>query len=562
MFKLRDTLPTDDEIRRQNIIRRIIFRTAEPLTLLEKKAAAITGHPSIDPILTAKAFKKLPEILSELRDEADLLDAEFRNRLAKTLAATRLEPNDPIILPRKKPIFVSPVTLTAPPPLAPLEILSTRAISSVSLAEFEALAFNSKILYKYYKDTSFASYLFQNLIYSQNLMNRAQLSDLHSNAQQNWQTRLASLLYIANANERLATDVFYSDTVEHKGFEYDVSFVPKYDVLSIQPLSEIEPPASEQSMINYYYSVDLATEKVVPKRYLGIFLSFPFKSGYYVHPNGSIVFTNLPRIDRQSVVGAFARICDVSDIEAAVENVAAQVSLDDAVSYAAYAKTLTAQGVALMVARRIVGRDTIYLPTAAISLRLDDEQNLLSWMNFSCVRGQILLPILYGSPTGDRTVALIRDIAASCRSKIGAAIVCSSYVVPEIDINYAHTRLVTDAERYVLYTLVLQQYPKGMYYAARNALRPEFGTRDLDMSGYERSVRRSNVNVTPKNYRALMFSDDPGPVPNNCTTDRCLDNYEFTDPQLKALSLADDDNGDEIELSEYQIAAYVASSAR
>lgn len=555
MFKLRESLATDDELRRQNIILRVLFRNVEPITLLEKKAAAIVRHPRIDPLLVSKTAKILPDVLQLLQRESDLLEPEFRNRILEMLNATEWSPEDGVLVPCKQQVYVSPVTLNSQHDSDVSIHLPLAEISRVSLVDFEEFAFNSKTLYKYYENTSFASYLFQNLIYSQNLMANKELNVLHDRTDLNWQTRLASLLYLTNVNESVAANAFYQDTVVYDKLEYDTSFVPKYDVRSIQPLTEIVPSATEQEMINYYYSFDPSETKLVPKQYLSIFLSFPFKSGYYVHPNGSITFANLPRLNRYSLVNTFVRICDISDIEAAIENVARRVTMEDALSYAAYAKTLTAQGVALMVLKRVIGRnDTLYLPTISTYLRLNDELNMLAWMNFSCKRGRVLLPVAYRTPTGDQSLSLVRDIARSCASKLGAAILCSTYYLPELDINHVHANLQNDAERYVLYTLVLQQYSNAMFHAARNALRPIFGQSDkVDLSRYDVSSRNYVTAIPRKDYRAIMFGADAR-APLNCVSERCMDDFEFTDPQLNALT-----RDDEVPLTDQQTAAYIAS---
>lgn len=554
MFKLRDTLPTDDEIRRQNIIIRVVFGRANPLTSLEKKAAAVIGRSSADPLIVAKTLKNLPEILSFVNSDADLLEINVRNRINELVKSTRLSYADPVWLPAKPPVFVSPNALTvADSTPRPFPDVGVSAISRVSLQDFETFAFNSKILYKYYKNTSFASYLFQNLIYSQNLVNSKKLDTLWDDESRNWQSRLASLLYVTNANEQVATDAFYSDVVVYGEVSYNVDFVPSYDVRSIQPLSKIVPSATEQEMINYYYSFDPSKVKIVPKRYIGIFLSFPFRAGYHIRPDGTVLFSNLPTIDRHSIASTFTRVCDITDIEAAIENIARRVTLNDALSYAAYAKTLTAQGIALMVVRRIVSNDIVYVPSIQTKLHLDDEYNMLSWMTFSCKRGQILLPVWYKSPTGDKNIALVRDIARSCRTKLGATVICSTYYISEVDINYVYTYLTNDAERYVLYTLVLQQYANAAYFAARNALRPKFGTATVDLSAYTVSERSSAPMLAHEDYQNAMF-EDPLIVPASCFDDDCMDNYEFTDPQLRQLTLDDD-----VELTERQLSEYIAS---
>lgn len=556
MFKLRESLATDDELRRQNLIVRVVFGHEDARTLFDKKALAIAQGSNADALQTAKVRKRLPEILEFVRDDGDLLEVGVRTRIANLIKNTKLTDDDHVWLPIKLPVYVSPTALSnaVTEPQRVVANIHLSRISRVSLADFEAFAFNSRILYKYYKNTSFASYLFQNLVYSQKLIESTQLNTLYADESQPWQVRLASLLFITNVREQVANDAFYADEVIYENVAYDTSYVPNYDVQAIQPLGKIVPFASEQDMINYYYSFDPSTTKEVPSSYMSIFMSFPFKNGYHVRPDGSIIFANLPRITRYSITNEFTRICGISDIEAAIENVARRVTLTDALSYAAYAKTLTAQGIALMVARRIARSDTILLPTISAQLRLSGEFTMLSWMTFSCKLGQITMPVLYRTPTGDKHIALVRDIARSCASKLGAAILCSPFCIPELDINYVHANLVDDAETYVLYTLVLQQYANMSYYAARNSLRPKFGNTPVDLSIYEMSGRPPAPLLEHTDYRVAMFGDY-AVAPNDCSSERCLDNYEFTDPQLNALAISD-----QVELTPHQLSAYISST--
>jgi hypothetical protein len=588
MFSIRNVAasssPTSDEIRRQRIVQRIVLGERYPITLFEKKAAAISRQKFIDVVLTAKIAKSLNSVCELFRDEADLYETETKNNILAFLDTVRIEDGDALRLPLKLPIFAQPSSFIDDNK-SPNEFnFQLEPISNVNLLEFEYLCFKNRTLFKYYADTSFAVYVYQNLLYSLNVTDVKSLyeedeeKDNNDNNNNNnndddnddaWRKRFLLLLYETNVNESVAYNAFYDDSVIYKNLEYDSSFVPKYDVKKLIPVTEIVATSTDQYMIDYYYSIDISKQHEIPEQNIGIFLTFPFKNGYYVYPNGTVMYANVPKLRKRSVITSISAICDVSDIEAAVDSVARRITKDDALSYAVYAKNLIHQAVALMVLRRICG-NYVDVPSLNANVRLPNEYDILSWTRISCYRqatsssqkGRILLPVNFKSPTGESNANLVRDIAASCATKIGATILCSRYRIPEIDLHYVFTRLSSDAELYVFYTLLLQDYSNFSYHAARYKLNPIFGQdTSIDLSSYEVSKRSFNDHdLRDVNERLnsiveplLSSSQSNNRVYPNCSPYKCPNLYEFTNPKLRDLVARED-----TELDDYQFASFIA----
>ena len=595
MFSVRNaTRPlSNDEIRRQRIAQQIIFGDRMPITLFEKKIAAIVHHKSIDVVLSLKVLKSLDAVLKLFNNESDLYETETKNNILAFLQTVQIEDGDVFKLPVKLPIYAYNQEQQQQQCNEKKRVdfnFQLEAISDVNLLEFEYLCFKNKTLFKYYADTSFAAYLYQNLLYSLNVYDMNQLlEDYHLSKNMynnddnstltynydvndvslssNWRKRLLILLYVTNVNESVAYNAFYQNTVIYKNKEYDTSFVPKYDVKKLIPVTEIVATSTEQYMIDYYYSINISTMHEIPEQNIGIFLTFPFKDGYYVYPNGTVMYANVPRLRKRSVITTISSICDVSDLEAAIDSVARRISKEDALSYAAYAKNLIQQGIALMVLRRIICGDSVRVPSLNTNVRLPNEYDILSWTRMSCYRrsgkrnnnGNLSLPVNFKSPTGDRSTSLVRDIAKASCTKIDAAILCSRYRIPEIDVYYVFSNLKLDSELYVFYTILLQEYCNFMYYAARNALNPTFGNdTSIDVASlYEASARKfvdTDVNKRLDSVTKPSISYEPwyNCQQIDCSPYKCPTVYEFSNSQLREMVSQEDTR-----LNDQQLASFI-----
>lgn len=558
MFAKRDQFPDNDEIRRQQVAVDIVTDSRRPITLFEKKVAALVGSPRIDPLRQLAARKRLDRILATFNDEQDLYERGVREKIRDILNETRPEIGDTVRLPVKAPIFALP--LEQPPRYDyTLETTLAPITGTVSLREFEQLCFDGRTLYRFYEDTSFAAYLYQNLLYSLNATDVGQLID-----NQQWQAKLACLLYETRLNNLVAVSAFYEDRVRYRDTVYDTSYVPKYDVKNLKPMNRISHDRDgnlDRRMLEYYYNLDVSTERQVPTEYLGFFLTFPFKQGFYVQPNGAIIYLNIEPVKKRTVNKLMRRLCTAFELESMIDYAARALSYGDALAYAVHAPNHMQQGLALLVLRRMVGN---YLHVEPYAIPLPSEYDVLSWNQIVCRPMGVVLPIgmASGDDGDDRLLTdMIRDTARSCGNEHGAAMLCSSFRLPEARLYAVFRSLTTDAERYVFYTILMQEYRAPMFDAARNELRPEFGRDAIDVVGMYGALSppRRYVDTTVDDRLAsyteplLRPTDATAYTESNCTPIKCPELYRFVDPQLAELIATE-----RVDLNEDQTAAFIA----
>lgn len=556
MFAKRDQFPDNDEIRRQQVAVDILTDARRPITLFEKKVAALVGCSRIDPLRQLAARKRLDRILATFNDEQDLYERGVREKIRDILNETRPEIGDTIRLPVKAPIFTLPLE-QAPRYDYTLETTLAPINGTANLREFEQLCFNGRTLYRFYENTNFAAYLFQNLLYSLNVTDVNQLLD-----NQQWQAKLACLLYETRLNNLVAVSAFYEDRVRYRDAVYDTSYVPKYDVKNLKPVNRIyyeRDTNLDRRMLEYYYNLDVSAERQVPPEYLGFFLTFPFKQGFYVQPNGNIIYLNIEPVKKRTVNKLMRRLCTVFELESMIDYAARALSYGDALAYAVHAPNHMQQGLALLVLRRMVGN---YLHVDPYVIPLPSEYDVLSWNQIVCRSMGVVLPIGTTTDNGEgQLIDMIRDVARSCGNEHGASMICSSFRLPEASLYRIFRALSTDAERYVFYTILMQEYRAPMFDAARNELRPEFGRDTIDVVGTYGSLsppRRyidTTVDDRLDSYTELLLRPTDVTVftESNCTPIKCPELYRFTDPQLAELI-----ETERVDMNDDQLAAFIA----
>lgn len=565
MFTLRDTFTTNEEYDRQKIVERIIlFDNKTPTTLLEKKAAAINGHKSINPVMQTKIFKNLQYIRNIFdNDESKLInDPKVKIQINDYLKTISLEYKDVLSLPKKIPIFAQPPT-SIPKYSQQLEIVQC---NQVHIPDFEELCFKNKTKFRYLPNTNFAVYVYQNLLHYLNLNCPTELADKEDDPELCWRSKLAMLIRDVNFNESLTKAMFRDDTITFNNQLFDTSYVPKYDVDSLipqKPISYIDDDDDtivDRDYIKYHESLDVMREKFVPTEYINIFLVFPFKNGCYIDPSGQIIYLNLPLSPPpKKSARLLIENCNMYDIENFIDQNVRLISLDDAIYNAVYAKNIQHQSVALLILRRLVG-DVLTLNSLKINIQ--NELVILSWIRTTCVdKYTIILPPIYktSSSSSSLYVSLIKDIAQSAHDKLSAVMLCSRYTLPEVDISNVYQMLTSDAEKYVFFTLLLQEYNIYIYKIARDELSPNFGRRtngDL-LANYEPSYRLyQDTTITDRLdtlTQPLVLPTDVNEAVNICSPYKCGDLYKFTNPQLHALVV----DGD-VSLDDKQMSAFIS----
>jgi hypothetical protein len=228
MFRKRASLASDDEIKAKEKIWNVI-RGAEvylnAATLLQKKAMAIVGHRSIPAVKELKVFKTLSEIFNVIQnDESALNDLNIRRQIKALADGMTIERGAVLRMPIRNNILrYVPERWSGYS-----RILDVTASRDTFLYDFEGIIFAKAVRYGYYEDTSFANYVYQNILHSLKIASVNELEGDHR-----WQARLASILRLFHFNDFYAKLVFYEDSIRYDGVWIDTSFVPKYDVREI-----------------------------------------------------------------------------------------------------------------------------------------------------------------------------------------------------------------------------------------------------------------------------------------------------------------------------------------
>lgn len=599
MFKKRTAFATNTELLNQRAINKIVLLNEKPMTIIEKKAAAVCGHEAINPIMQAKIYNNLQSINQILEsaavqlDQANaalgiIYDPEDSDSLADLLSnqfvraqilefmqtVPELVPTDRKhdyadiqITITKKPLVL---TLTPEPILdqhREYEMLESNWVKPSILSEFEYLCFNNRTQFRYMGSTNFATYMYQNILHYLQLDETNMVDALTTPCNENtssdepWQQRLAQLILRINFNSALVEQAFYENSIQYRNTKFDTSFVPKYDVRALEPQQPINyTNLNDMDLITYHETLDIRSVQAIPTNKIAIFLTFPFKSGHLVKPCGKIVYLNLETFtNRRSVRVLMQDLCNIHDIETAVENAARLLPLDYVVWHAANAQNIKSQALALLVLRRLIG-DTVTIDGHRVELA--DELRILSWLEITCSARNIAIPPSYRAiPKSliDNAINMIRDIAASCCSKRGAAFLCSTYGIPEMLMGNVYAELKTPAEKYIFFTLLLQEYPVQMYDDLRCQLTGvEFGQSNIDLRDTYEPFHREYVNSCVGD-RMQLYSEPllrPDEVNSDvvlCNPVKCFESYEYMDDQLNKLV-----RNEPIPMNQSQLANFIA----
>lgn len=577
---------TNEVFDNQENVESVVLFGRTPTTSLEKKAAAIVWHPDIHPVLRCKAAENIRLIVESfltfvVHKDGDTFEVQSSNREAEKCVmmylqrlpetTLRQQPdefqvavvdvlnNDPTVKLRVKD-FLNNLKLTISstvviPSNLPIYVMGSNAnridldrnfetkISSyANIPDFEFLVFENNTILKYTGNASFATYLYTNLLHYLNVDNINELRERND-----WRSRLAILLHDTKFDCNVAKIAFYEYEIEYNGSLYTLpDTTPRYNVLSLKPQTYINFAANDQSLIDYYYNLDVKNTSTVQIDKIGIFLVFPFKDGCYIQPDGEIVNLNLNICRKNSSTRLLIEnLCNVYDIEEALNNAARLISAKEALQFAVDSNVLDTQAMALLILRRKYG-EALYVQSYRIEL--PSEMTALSWTKRFCKKYEIQLPYAYDLPTNNLYLSMIHDITESSYTKMGAAVLCSSYSVPEINYGGVYLKLRNDGEKYVFYTLMLQDYPIPLINNARKFLNPEFGKSPRDLTKYPVCKREySNTTVNDRlNAISEYVLNDGSPYTNK-------NSYEFVDSQLQELVATGD-----VQLTDEQLANFIA----
>lgn len=493
---------------------------------------------------------------------------QFSFRRSEPTKSTESADNATALIPYDSTTNDTLLMKTNIPSTSPNHILKLEAISKVSLYEFERLCFNNRVLYYYYEGTSFAAYVYQNILYS---LNANDLNQLKGNNV--WQVKLAEILYKTDFDDFIAFSAFtQNQIVVNESTVIDTSFVPKYRVLELKPVMKRIPKSdNDRIILNYRNYLNPRQIRKVPIQYISIFLTFPFKDKHYIQPNGDIAYINLPMVNQKKIVYdnielTIQQMCEISDIMQIIVDARNWINPNVLIYKLISENDLKRQGLMLILLRYLIGP---YLTLGPFTINLPTMNNILKWSNIAnsneCNKILLLKNTIEQnniSTSYDKIkiyVNLIKSIVDNCVSKIGATFLCSSYQIPDVYLASIYELLESDAEKYVFFTLLIQQYPLNQYLKYRdNFLKPVFQNLNTDqniLSSFKKCVRKY-INVTTKDrlhsYTIPLILSNEISDYTECPPYTCLELYEFKNPQLKNLVELGD-----TELTNLQMASFI-----
>lgn len=522
-------------------------------------------HCSIDPLKQAKVYKHITEIVAIFKgDEAALCEnsstSDVRNLIAEYVQTISLGKSDRIVVAKRLMYMASVRAYTAPMPSKAIfdlqKTVSTKR--QPTLYDFEMLAFNGRGAVEYLHGRHFAHYLYHNL----NLA-------FQTDDRRSWQRRLAELLRRTDCDDRVAFEAFYQNSVKHEDIVYDTSFVPKFDARSLQqqrlPIASlcVKDNKTMLELAKFYDSFKTEPNSVVPQAMLAVFQTFPFKNGYYIHPEtGRLDQIFLPppssknKIQVNKAMMISSNLCDMINLESAIASVARTIPLDDIAKAAVFATNLRDAAFALSTLRYITGSEHFKIDASHI-IPLPTLNEILGWMTLRCENNIFLLPTLdrslYAKRLADIYFGLIEFIASTCITATGAAVKCSPYRLPEHLLRNIFDKLTTDAEKYIFLTILIQDYDYVSFIRARNKLRPKFSS----------ATTKEDNDLPPTDMRCITINADTVKLSENSNESAavCSDNpyvycstyYTFSDPQLRTLCAKGT-----VDLTDFQLASVIS----
>lgn len=489
-----------DAVSRQQTIYNLIVNGYKANTLLLHKAAIVAKVVSNDPIRVAKLMKNWNTI-----KDTQWLNSSLARKFALE-ASKSYSIGSPInITPKRRVIVMLPIE----------NKISLERVDNVNvnIKEFESMVFSGRINAPYRNDGSFLQYMLSNLKW-------------YADSPLTWQHKLLKLLTETNS-EFVAIQAFYTDSVAYMSTTYDTSFVPKYPVLHLRAVPQKPYFANFRASLDYYRNLQATPSTRIPDEYLSFFRIIPFISGYQVLGDGTLRYVptsttvDWPKFDA----------CRTDLLDNMIDRLITNMSMNDLVHYCISGNSVQTKVLCLMAMRRFT--DTITISSASISIPIASYNSLKRVLRFSCNKR---LTATNYSVTDKRIVSiqrcqeLIKDIAAAAINLEDVAIICSNYKLPACRIGELTTIKFTEAQKFVLLTILKQMFPKNFEICSKYMRSmPEFNSVEnaprfnpTKFHDFLNSHRYVPDVICDRVYEVPMVMSD-------------IANYRFEDPQLAEL---------------------------
>lgn len=546
MFRFIDTVLTPDELYRQNKIWKFINDCNKPInSLFDSKIVSILNNSNkLNPIKIGQIYNNLPKLLNDFKFDNKLTMHE-KNNILDILNNSSINDLNYFSLPKK--IKISNHVST--PKIENEFEFQTSNLSDSSIYKFENLLFDNKIILSYNNGESFSNYLYKNLL---NYFDVSKIEDLQENFE-DWRIKLIKLIELFKFNNFIIKSLFYFDTVKFNDEVLDVSFIPKYDVNTLNSEYITMNDDFNLQNVKYYDTFDVKNTKIIPSQYRILFKTFPFKNSYYInYKTGQIKHIDFPKYKNESTKFYISEICNINNINYALFSISKLISKRELMSFIIHASNLKHQGLALLVLKIKIGNK--WYMENLFKIELPFLNNVVGWCKIECNVNKIILPLK--NPYTLRTenyINFIKHIEKVAENKLDVSFLCSSYLIPAYESKAIFDNLVTDCQKYIFCLLLYQEYNTIDLYEFMSNLNPKFNPiEEFDYNSYEHLMKKSPINIS-KIIKKNKLLDD-GNEMFYCSPLNCMEKYRFVDERLNSL-VVDPIN---VELSNIEISRFIS----
>lgn len=537
MFNLRNSEQVSyDELARQQVLYNFIINNNRfPQTKLEFEIAAIVGHKSIDPI-TVEKLKQLPDLKKELSSSTTKLTVQFIQRYYEQIK--RIGLLNSMVFQLHVPLNIqkpteSCVNVEAVRALTKRSI-TIRPANNVTLRTFETHMFGNLGKEKYTDQLQFPGYVY---------INTQRYIKIVPFIENDWRPMLMELIEIFEFDLELTFSLFEQDEITYNNIVYDVRIIPKYDVRRLTTVCNVDNVYDQRmNSINYRNALTINSTTVIDQDHIDIFKIFPFKNSHYINgEDGSIHYMDVPSPTCVQTKYTCGNICNTNELNSILTSVIQYEKFDDLLSLAVHSDDLQIQGIALLALNLMQGPT---LELMGFTIKLPYMQDVMSWIKLSCDNTKILLPILKVAIEESiliRYITFIQTIATMATNCKQVSFMCSPFIIPACFYQPLLDRLTAPTERFVLTTLLCQNYPNYSYIQYRDRIEAsshfeqnastESPHQSLGQLYNDFLKRTPVIMSTEKIYQNLV-------EPNcyyDCSIENCPELYEPVDPQLKEL---------------------------
>lgn len=523
VFDVRDNYLNDsNQIARQISIYKCLVKKPETYNnVFVKKVMAILQPLNINYITVAKILNNF-DLFSKINENLTIEEKQQYNNILKNIDIKTL-----------KEFFIPHRSLSIAKKSKDLTIIQSKSydlsdVPKTNLFQFEKLVFDNKVIYPLSLADNFSDYIYSNLLHSLESTQKKEKS---------WQTKFLEMIQKwGKCKLILIKDAFEKDSITFNGNKYDVSFVPKFNLNLLIPYEKVFIESDDEIAQNKEYrnNLDVKHTKIINRKYLDIFVIFPFKDQHFVSNDGKIYFIEKVITQNDDLISKINQICVCIEFEQLLRESIHSISFDELISFVLTENSLKLQGIGLLLLREMCG-DNLMLNDHII--KLPYLFDILKYTSFPCSKTQILL---YKNPNEhlsdslfESCIKLIKDITYSSSTAFDVSLLSSDFFIPASYIEKIFCFLKNNEEKYVFLTLVLQRYNNFNFSQYRNNLQVNFHHAIQEFVKVEHTPMIQNINNIVYENRVLNLL--PASLCYDWFPDSSVSFYQFNNEQLNDL---------------------------